>query len=77
MWPLRGVLGGVILEYLTPLRRVPRAMQQAYFPSGWPIDRMDCISCLVFSSAARLRFDGRGGFSSLLVPSMTGTVNLP
>ena len=76
VWPLRGVLGGVILQYFTFFCRVPGAMQQACFPSGRPIARMACIYCLVLASAARIGVGRQGGFSSLSFPSMTGTVGI-
>ena len=76
MWPLHGILGGVILEYFTLFRRVSGAMQQSCFPSGWPIAPMACISCLGLASAARLRVGRQGRFSSLSFPAMTGAVGV-
>ena len=76
MWPLRGVLGRLIPKYFTLFRRVPGAMQQACFPSSWPIVRMACISCLALVSADRLGAGMRGGFSPFYFPDMTGTVGV-
>ena len=34
VWPLRGVLGGLIIQYFALFRRVPGDVQQACSPSG-------------------------------------------
>ena len=76
MWSLRGVIGGVILEYFALLRRVLGAMQQACFTSGQPIAMMDCIYCPALVSADRLGVGSRSVFSSISFPAMTGTVGV-
>ena len=76
VWPLHGILGGVILQHFTLFYRVPGVIQQACFTSGRPIARMTCIYCLALASAACFGVGGRGGFSSLSFPAMTGTVGI-
>ena len=66
----------MFLEYLALVRRVPRAMQQACFPSVQLIAHMACMFCLAPASAALFGVGRQGGFSSLSLPEMSGTVGI-
>ena len=76
VWPLRGILGRVLLEYFEIFRRVLGAMRQACFPSGRTIARIAWISCLALSSAAFIRVGRKSSFSSISFLAMTGTVGI-
>ena len=54
VWLLNGVLLGLLMNYFALLRRVPRAMHQYFFVTGWPISQMACIIFLVISRVALL-----------------------
>ena len=75
VWMLSRALFGVLFKDFELFQRVPRAMQQAcIFYNSWRITWMACIVSLAFTSANLLGVRWRGGCSSLLVCSNTGTV---
>ena len=51
-------------------------MQQACFSSVRTIACMACMICLALASASLLEVVRRGGFSSHLIPAMTGTIGI-
>ena len=76
MWLLHDVLFRVILEYFTLCRRVPGAMYQSCFVTGWMITQMDCMICLDLSSAYLIGVGWQGGFYPITFPAKTGTVSI-
>ena len=74
IWPLRGVLIGVFLEYFSLWSILTEAMHQSCFVTSRKISRMACMNFLVISSAALLGVVWKCDFSSLKFTVMIGTV---
>ena len=76
MWPLRGVLGKLFLQYFVLFCKVPEAMQQPFLKFCLANFSDGLHFCLALTSAAHIGVGRQGGFSSLSFAAMTGTVGI-